>query len=80
MYLRWIAGLILIALAAIYIIRNMREAARARAGEEILRRERQRLTDVVTEQGEGIEDTAPAVLTPPEWTKPKGSASGIRRR
>ena len=82
MYLAWALGLLVVVLAVAYFVRHRREAARACELAEVRRAEKKRMSEVVPRrtEGDGDEDTAPAVLTPPEWTAPKNSSAGSTRR
>jgi len=83
MYLAWVVGLLFVVVAvAYYFVRHRRETARARELAEVQKAERQRVAAFAPPQteGKGDEDTAPAVLTPPEWTVPKNSSAGSARR
>lgn len=82
MYLVWAVGLLFVVLAVAYLVRHRREAARACELAEVRRAERMRVAEFVPPQTEvdADEDTAPAVLTPPEWTVPKNSSAGSARR
>jgi uncharacterized membrane protein len=82
MYLAWAVGLLFVVVAVAYFVRHRRETARAGELAEVQRAERQRVAEFAPPhtEGEGDEDTAPAVLTPPEWTVPKNSSAGSARR
>ena len=82
MYLAWAVGLLFVVVAAAYFVRHRRETARAGELAEVRKAETQRVAEFVAPQteAEGDEDTAPAVLTPPEWTVPKNSSAGSARR
>ena len=80
MYLAWAVGLLFVVLAAAYLVRHLREASRACELEDVRRAERQRVAESIAPQADGDDDTAPAVLTPPEWTVPKNSSAGSGRR
>jgi hypothetical protein len=83
MYLAWAVGLLFVVVAVAYVVRHRRETARAcELAAAVRKAERKRAAEFVPPrtEGEGDEDTAPAVLTPPEWTVPKNSSTGSARR
>ena len=82
MYLAWAVGLLFVVLVAAYLVRHLREGSRACEVEDVRRAERQRAAEFVVPPtaADVDEDTAPAVLTPPEWTVPKNSSAGSGRR
>jgi hypothetical protein len=71
MLLVWIAGLTLVAMAAIYLWYRTQVASRAHELEPLLRMQVQRRPDRSDRLPEFTEDTAPAVLSmTPEWEPP----------
>jgi hypothetical protein len=78
----WALALIVAIVAGIYVLRRVRNAAKARVDEVDLA-----LGDdppahetAWPDERDSSDDTAPAVLSPPEWRAPPRSGSGGSRR
>jgi hypothetical protein len=70
----WVLGLILAVAAAIYIARRIGAAKRAHEDQvdiPLWEAERHQHVNLRSEPPEDRDDTAPAVLSPPEWKPPK---------
>jgi len=76
----WVLGMIAVVVAAIFLARRMLEASDSSKRVDVpLWEDGQPGPIQIKATVEEDEDTAPAVLSPPEWTVPTSAASGPRR-
>ena len=76
----WVLGMIAVVVAVIFLARRMLQAPDSSKRVDVPLWEDGQLGPIeIKAPVEEDEDTAPAVLSPPEWTVPTSAASGPRR-
>ena len=74
----WVLGLIVAVVVVIYLVRRSRDAA-ATVDVPVWEADRRESREPDPVNADAQDDTAPAVLSPPEWKPPKSTSNGSQR-
>ena len=78
----WVLGFIIAVVAAIYLARRIRAVTKSLEDPvdiPLWEAGKYQHVDLNSETAGDRDDTAPAVLSPPEWQPPKSASNGSRR-